>query len=479
MHDRGASPTFTAHGAAGEVTGSCHLLEVDDVRILVDCGFYQGGDELAAANAAPFGFDPAEIDVVVLTHAHLDHVGRLPLLVRRGFRGEIVATAATRELAELVLLDAARIQEEDAERAARKARRAGRDAPPPLYTIADVAWTMGFFGRTAAFSTPLPLAPGVEATFLDAGHILGSASVVVDLERWGRRVTFSGDVGSPGRPIMRDPTPPPPSDVLVMESTYGDRRHRSLEASVEELYEAISATVAAGGNVVVPTFALERAQEILYFIREGCESGRLPARLPVYLDSPMAISATEIFLHHPEAVDAETYALVEAGVDPFRPPGLVMTRDVQSSRAINEVRGAVILAGSGMATGGRVRHHLKHNLWRPECAVVFVGFAARGTPARRIIDGAKTIRILGEEIAVRARIYTINGFSAHADHDELLAWARSAGERCDVFLVHGEPERGMDVLARDLERRGHRVVEAEAHRPYPLDGRDPKEGESA
>jgi len=463
--------TLTVHGAAGEVTGSCHLLEAGGVRVLVDCGMFQGSDDLQHDNEKPFGFDPAEIDVVLLTHAHLDHCGRIPLLVERGFRGEIVSTAATRELAELVLLDAAKLQEEDAAREARKARREGRDARPPLYTTADAAWAMGFFGRSAPYGEAIRIGPGIEATFLDAGHILGSATVVVDVTAGDtkRRITFSGDIGNHGRPIMRDPAPPPPSDYVVMESTYGDRRHRSVEASVAELYDAIDETLARGGNVVIPTFALERAQEVLYFIREACERGRLPRTMPVYLDSPMAISATEIFRHHPEAVDPETYAQLREGADPFRPPGLQMTRDVQESIQINHVHsGAVILAGSGMATGGRVKHHLKHNLWRPECAVVFVGYAAKGTPARAIIDGAKHIHLFGERIAVRARIYTINGFSAHADHDELIEWVSHAGHPREVMLVHGERHRGMDALAHDLRKRGLEVAEPKAHQPYRL-----------
>ncbi len=463
--------TLTIHGAAGEVTGSCHLLEANGVRILVDCGMFQGSDDLEHDNEQPFGFDPAAIDVLVLTHAHLDHCGRIPLLVKRGFRGEIVATSATRELAELVLLDAAKLQEEDAERDARKARREGREPKEPLYTTADAAWAMGFFGRNATYGEAIRIGPGIDATFLDAGHILGSATVVVDVTTGDevRRITFSGDIGNHGRPIMRDPTPPPPSDYVVMESTYGDRRHKSVQASVTELYEAIDDTLRRGGNVIIPTFALERAQEVLYFIREACEDGRLPRAMPVYLDSPMAISATEIYLHHPEAVDPDTYRQLQKGDDPFRPPGLQMTRDVQASMQINHVHGgAVILAGSGMATGGRVKHHLKHNLWREECSVVFVGYAAKGTPARAIIDGADEIRLFGEEIKVRARIYTINGFSAHADHDELIEWVSHAGTPREVFLVHGERHRGMDALAHDLRAKGYRVGEPKAHHPYRL-----------
>jgi metallo-beta-lactamase family protein len=303
----------------------------------------------------------------------------------------------------------------------------------------------------AAYGTPLEVAPGIRATFLDAGHILGSACILVELREGDRerRVLFSGDLGSSGRPILRDPTPPPEVDVVVMESTYGDRLHRDLEASVVELHGAIRDTVERGGNVILPTFALERAQEILYFLREGSEAGVLPRDLEVFLDSPMAISATEIFGRHPECYDRETAAVFQQGRDPFALPGLHFTRQSSASMRINQIRGgAVVMAGSGMCTGGRVRHHLRHNLARHQSSVIFVGFAARGTLARAIIDGAKRVRIYGEDIAVRARIHTINGFSAHADQAELLAWhATTRAKR--TFLVHGE-EEPMRVLARRL-----------------------------
>jgi len=432
------------HGADRGVTGSCHLIDCGGRRILIDCGLYQGGRELNEENAEPFGFDPATIDLVLLTHAHLDHCGRLPLLVKRGFRGEIVATAATQELARLVMLDAAHLQEEEARYRGRRAARHGTDheAGTPLYTLLDALDAIGRFGRAARYGQALDLAPGLRATFLDAGHILGSASVFLELKDADnrRRLLFSGDLGNAGRPLLRDPTIPPRVDAVVMETTYGDRRHKAFRPSIDELYEAIAATFERGGNVIIPTFALERAQEILYYLREGVESGRLSRSTQVFLDSPMAISATEIFERHPECYEPATRALFRRGRDPFRPPGLHFTRDASQSMALNTIRsGAVIMAGSGMCTGGRVRHHLKHNLWRREASVVFVGYAARGTLARRIIDGAKQIHIFGEEIPVRAHIHTINGFSAHADRDELLAWhAHTRAKR--TFLVHGEDD---------------------------------------
>jgi metallo-beta-lactamase family protein len=431
------------HGAAQQVTGSCHLLECAGKRVLIDCGLYQGGREIDEENAQDFGFDPSSIDFVLLTHAHLDHCGRLPLLAKRGFRGEIVSTAASRELARLVMLDAARLHEEEAARAARHhAHGIVGGAASPLYTVLDALNVLEFFGRTAAYATPLDLAPGIRATFLDAGHILGSASVLLEVEEAGirRRLGFSGDIGNAGRPLLRQPTAPPNVDIVVMETTYGDRLHKPLGASVEELYGAIGHTLQAGGNVIVPTFALERAQELLLFIKSGIESGRLPHEMQVFLDSPMAISATAIFAHHPECYDNATRELFIHGHDPFAVPGLHLIRDAADSISLNRITGgAVIIAGSGMCTGGRVRHHLKHNLGRHNCAVVFVGYAGLGTPARRIIDGASSITLFGEEIPVRARVYTINGFSAHADQRDLLRWQEQTGAK-RTFLVHGDPE---------------------------------------
>jgi metallo-beta-lactamase family protein len=442
------------HGADKGVTGSCHLVECAGKRILIDCGLYQGRRELDEENAEPFGFDAAAIDCVLLTHAHLDHCGRLPLLAKRGFRGEIVTTAASRELARLVLLDAAHLQEEDAARRKRQGSRhkevGGRG---PLYTIEDALNTFDLFGRKTDYDVPLDVADGVRASFLDAGHILGSASVLLELEEQGekRSVLFSGDLGNAGRPLLREPATPPVVDAVVMETTYGDRLHRALGPSVEELYAAIDDAFHRGGNVVIPTFALERAQEILYFLHAAVESGRLPRSMQVFLDSPMAISATAIFERHPECYNASTRGLFAGGRDPFSLPGLHMTRETSESMALNRVTGgAVIMAGSGMCTGGRVRHHLKHNLGRSASAVVFVGYAAEGTLARRIIDGADTVGIFGEQIAVRAAVHTINGFSAHADQAELLAWhAHTRAPR--TFLVHGEPKSAQrfGALLRD------------------------------
>jgi metallo-beta-lactamase family protein len=436
------------HGADRDVTGSCHLIEVAGKRLLIDCGLFQGNRELDEENEVPFRFDPTSIDFVLQTHAHLDHCGRLPLLAKRGFRGEIIATPPTRELVRIVLEDAARIEEEDAARRARWRARsasrpngASRDAvATPLYTGDDVRSVLDLFGRTVNYRAPIALGAGLQVSFHDAGHILGSASVLIEAADGGRtrRILYSGDIGNRGRPILADPAPPP-ADIVVMETTYGDRAHRSVKESVEELVTAIAATLQRGGNVVIPSFALERTQEILYFLREATASGRLPRNMPVFLDSPMAASAVEVYRRYPQFFDEAAAALVAAGSNPFDIPGLRMTRGREESMAINRIAGgAVIIAGSGMCTGGRVRHHLMHNLSRVASSIIFVGFAARGTPARAIIDGAHTIQLLGEELPVRAHIHTINGFSAHADQAELLNWHALAGGAERTILVHGE-----------------------------------------
>ena len=461
------------HGADQGVTGSCHLVTCGGKRILIDCGLYQGGHELDEENHQPFGFDPATVNYLLLTHAHLDHCGRIPLLVKRGFQGEIITTSASRDLAKLVMLDAAHLQEEEAEWRMRKAARRARGkdkvkAIEPLYTTLDALTSLDYFGRTALYDEPLQLDAGIRATFIDAGHILGSASIVLDLEEQGRRrrVLFSGDLGYGGRVILRDPTPPPHADVVVMETTYGDRRHKQLQPSIEELYEAIHDTFRRGGNVIIPSFALERTQEILYYLREGINGGVLPGSIQVFLDSPMAISATEIFRRHMECFDPDACDLFCEGRDPLNFRGLHFIRETAQSMALNQISGgAVIIAGSGMCTGGRVRHHLKHNLWRGNSSVVFVGYAARGTLARRIVDGAKKVTIFGEEIPVRARIYTIGGFSAHADCEELYRWHQHTGNPGKTCLVHGEPP-AMQAFARRL--KGTEVVMPELHEVFGL-----------
>ncbi|MBR7799626.1 MBL fold metallo-hydrolase RNA specificity domain-containing protein [Undibacterium fentianense] len=444
------------HGANRDVTGSCHLIECAGKKILIDCGLFQGGKELADENREPFGFDPASIDMMLLTHAHLDHCGRLPLLVKYGFKGEIITTAATKDLARLVLLDSAHLQEAEAklrEKQHQRHKSHKSHHEPPLYTLYEVTRCFDFFGRVAHYKKPLSISAGITATFFDAGHILGSASILLELKEAGQscRIVFSGDLGSQGRKILRDPQIPPSADIAVIETTYGNRLHRSLRASVKEFYQAITETFQQGGNVVIPSFALERTQEILWYLREGIEKGKLPASMQVFLDSPMAISATEIFRQHPECFDEEAYDFLQHHRDPFAFNNLHITRDIVDSMAINRITsGAVIIAGSGMCNGGRIRHHLKHHLWRKNASIVFVGFAAKGTLARQIIDGEPTVRLLGEDIDVNAKVYTINGFSAHADQAELLSWLDQL-KPTHTFLVHGE-EEVMQDFAKKIRR---------------------------
>jgi len=456
------------HGADQNVTGSCHLLDCAGKRILIDCGLYQGKRELVKENSQPFGFDPASIDYLLLTHAHLDHCGRIPLLVKRGFTGEIITTSASVELARLVMLDSAGLQEEEARYQLRKAKRRGKKKYKniePLYSTLDALNSLDYFARKASYNQALEVAPGINVTFLDAGHILGSASIYFELQEDGQqhRLLFSGDLGYSDRAILRNPAVPPEVDTVVMETTYGDRLHKQLQPSIDEFYDVVNETLGRGGNVIIPTFAMERAQEVLYYLREGVESQLIKYYTNVFLDSPMAISATEIFARHPECFDAETLKLAP---HPFHLPGLHFTRETAESMAINKIdSGAIIMAGSGMCTGGRVRHHLKHNLWGRKNSIVFVGFAAGGTLARRIIDGASRVRIFGEDIPVRASIHTIGGFSAHADQAELLAWHGKTGDPKRTFLVHGE-EESMRIFAGKLTNT--HVEIPELHQTYDL-----------
>ncbi len=353
-----------------------------------------------------------------------------------------MATAATFELARLVVLDSTNLHLEEVRHRHRHRPQHGAAVAGELYSMVDTLAVIGRFGRAASYGRSLALAPGIDVTFFDAGHIAGSASILLELQGGGQKRTllFSGDLGNAGRPLLREPATPASADYVVMETTYGNRRHRDYASSVEELYEAIDATLVRGGNVLIPTFALERAQEILFALHKAVTQRRFPRSLPVFLDSPMAMSATEIYRKHPEAFP-EAVSRSLANDDPFSLPNLTCTPETSDSAAINRIAGgAIILAGSGMCTGGRIRHHLRHNLANSNAGVVFVGFAAHGTLARQIIDGARRVKIFGEEVAVRAKVHTINGFSAHADQAELEAWhGRIAGVR-RTFLVHGEIE---------------------------------------
>ena len=442
-------------GAAKTVTGSCYLIEYQNKKILVDCGMFQGHDE--HLNYEPFGFEPSELDMVLLTHAHLDHSGRLPKLVREGFEGRILSTSATLDLARIMLLDAAKLQEEEAETTSRRNLRRGMEPVEPLYDVGDAIETISFFGPGVKYDTRLEIYPGLYVTFRDAGHILGSS--FLEIEADGKRLIFSGDLGNRDKPIVRDPESPKLHDVdhIFIESTYGNRLHKSIEESKHELLNAIKDTFERGGNVIIPSFAIERAQDLLYFIREFKETGEISRDTKVFLDSPLAIQATKIFRAHRECFDDEANELLKQHKDPFNFPGLIITRNVEASKEINKIEsGAIIIAGSGMCTGGRVKHHLKHNLWREECSVIFVGFQAKGTLGREIVDGKDEVEIYGERIKVRAKIYTINGFSAHADRDILLDWLAKTNPRGVVHPVHGEEET-INIFEKSINELGYKT----------------------
>jgi len=449
---------ITSYGAAEGVTGSCHMVEAGGLNLLVDCGLFQGRREDEDRNSAPLPFDASQIDFVLLTHGHLDHCGRLPLLGKAGFEGSILSTPATREIARAILLDSAHLQTEEASRRRRRARRTGKPHSPPLYTVQDALYALDQFDPRPRYGGKLKLSDDVEITFRDAGHVLGSAFIEIRApeQEGAKSVVFSGDLGNLGQHVVGDPSPLPRSDLVVVEGTYGDRNHRSVSDSVDELARVVTQVLERGGNVVIPTFALERAQDVLFYLGELRREQRIP-RCPIFLDSPLAIDITRAYRRYATYLDAVVQEMIESGEDPFSFDGVEFTRTTEDSRRINDVQGSIILAGSGMCQGGRVTHHLKHNLWDEESAVVFVGYQASGTLGRRIVEGAKSVRIHGEEVAVRASVHTIGGFSAHADQAGLLRWLKPcSGGR--ALLVHGE-ERALIELRAKVQI----VLEMEAH----------------
>jgi len=437
-------PRLTFLGAAQNVTGSRYLLEVGGSRILVDCGLYQERD-LLARNWDPFPVPPASIDTLLLTHAHVDHCGYLPRLVHDGFHGRIVSTPVTAEVAAIVLTDSAKLQVEDAsykKKRHSREQRTGAHPEVPLYTLDDVTTTLPLFDPVG-YDTPVPIGDGITAEFRDAGHILGSSSVLVAIGTGAARRTilFSGDVGRWDKPLLNDPVAAVGADWIVVESTYGDRLHEQTGQIREHLAAVITETRQRGGNIIVPSFALERTQEVLWYLNDLIGLKRIP-HLLVFVDSPMAVRVTDVFEKHPEILDEQMRALMANHASPFHFSGLKLVRTVQQSKAINLISGTVmIIAGAGMCNGGRIKHHLEINISRPESTVLFVGYQAVGTLGRQILDGRPEVRLFGQMHPVRAKIENIPGFSAHADRDELTRWLSGMQKPPRrVFVTHGEPE---------------------------------------
>lgn len=447
---RPTSPILTFLGAAGTVTGSRFLVEHRETRVLLDAGLFQGFKQLRLLNREPFPVEPATLDAVVLTHAHLDHSGYLPALVRAGFRGPVYVTANTAALAAIVLRDAARLQEEDADYANRKGFSRHHPALP-LYTVADADAAIRLF-RPVEFGRPTPVADGLQVTMRHAGHILGAASLLVELPG-GRTLFVSGDVGRPEHPLLRSPDPFPDVDVALLESTYGDRRHPPEPAALEQLARLISRTAGRGGVVVIPAFAVDRTEIILRAIRQLVQEQRIPF-LPVYVDSPMALDVLNVYRRAIRDGDPELLP-IDADPDPFDPGTLHEARALEASIALHALEyPSIIISAAGMATGGRVVHHLSHRLPNPRNSIALVGFQADGTRGRLLADGARTIKMLGRHVPVRAEVEMIEGFSVHADGDELLEWARPARPPSTTYVVHGEPDASATIRDRLDEELG-------------------------
>jgi metallo-beta-lactamase family protein len=442
-------------GAARTVTGSCYVMETQGHRFAVDCGMHQGMGETENRNYDPDIYEPQRIEFFLITHAHIDHSGLLPLMAKKGFRGKIYTTPPTRDLLEIMLLDSAHIQETEAQWKTKKRLRQGANRMQPLYTQEDARAVFPLF-VVEKYNQPFEPFPGLKVNFQDAGHILGASVAELWVKENGKesKIVFSGDIGRPAQLLVEDPSQIRLADYLFLESTYGDRDHKDEAQSLNELAEAIAFSYARKEKVIIPSFAVERAQEVIYSLYLLSKDGRLPKDMPVYLDSPLAIQATEIFRRHPEYLDEPTRKILGKGEDPLSMPQLRYSQTAQESMAINELQGtAIIISASGMAEAGRIRHHLRHNLWREGASVVFVGFQALGTTGRKIVDGAKTVHFFNEEIAVKAKIYTINGFSAHAGQSQILDWLGHFQTRdMKIILIHGE-YKAQQVLAELIRKR--------------------------
>ncbi|EPR31585.1 Beta-Casp domain containing protein [Alkalidesulfovibrio alkalitolerans DSM 16529] len=442
-------------GASRTVTGSCYVVEAGGVRFAVDCGMHQGNRDIEKRNRDMAPYEPEKIEFVLVTHAHIDHTGLLPRLVKHGFKGPIYCTPPTADLLEIMLLDSAHIQEMEAEWENKKRLRHGRPPVEALYTKDDVTRTLPLI-KPVAYNAEFEPAAGVKVLYRDAGHILGSAFINVTAVNNGSSTSlvFSGDLGRPNQLLVSDPEVARSADYLFVESTYGDRDHKNEENSRDELAAAIAHAYKNREKCIIPAFAVERSQEIIYTLWLLAKEGKLPKEMPVFLDSPLAIRATEIFKKHPEYMDDEVRELMQNGDSPFDLPNLVYTRSTADSQRINEHKGAaVVISASGMCNAGRIKHHLRHNLWRHGASIVFVGFQAQGTPGRHIVDGAKKIRLLGEEVAVHAKVFTIGGFSAHAGQSQIMEWIGNFDNPgMEVFLVHGE-QKAQTILSEMIRER--------------------------
>lgn len=446
-------------GAAKTVTGSSYLLEAKGCKLLVDCGMFQGHSKEDAMNAEAFPFNPAELDFVILTHSHIDHSGRIPKLYVDGFKGRIFATKATTELCAIMLPDSGHIQEFENEWTNRKRTRAGLPPVEPLYTFQDAVDCIQLF-ESVKYGEVVTICGGVKARFNDAGHILGSSIVELWVEENGAetKLVFSGDLGNKGIPILRDPTIIESADYLIIESTYGNRLHHDIDTKLDRFVDIISDTVKKGGNVVIPSFAVGRTQEIIYDLNkqysEKSEKVKEILNIPVYVDSPLAVSATQVFRKNLDCFDEEAQEYIRNGDNPLDFPGLQFTQSADESRALNEKKESVIIiSASGMCEAGRIKHHLKHNLWRKESSVIFVGYQAEGTLGRKLVDGAKKVKIFGEDITVNARIEMIEGFSGHADMNGLLDWIGKFNRKpAKIFIVHGE-ETVMNEFSASINQR--------------------------
>lgn len=455
-------------GAAISVTGSCHLITTDKYKILLDCGQFQGNKTMEAMNFEGFGFEPAEIDMVFLSHAHIDHSGRLPLLVKRGYRGSIYCTDATADLVDIMLKDSGYIHEKEAEWENRKARRAGRKMVEPLYTADDAEASLEYL-KPVLYGQRITINEDIKVRYNDAGHILGSSIIELWITESGEehKLVFSGDIGVKGRPILRDPAIIEEADYLVMEATYGNRLHDVNEKTIEDFIAAILKTTRRGGTVVIPSFAVGRTQELIYqlnrFYEEHSEYKQELDNIMVYVDSPLATSATEIFKRNAQAFDQETKDYILRGDNPLDFKNLRFTRSSEESIALNfNEEPKIIISASGMCEAGRIKHHLKHNLWNPKSSVIFVGYQAEGTLGRSIVSGDKDVTVLGEKIHVNAEIINFEGFSGHADRDGLLEWLRGfRQEPHHIFLVHGETEAKKGFAEYVKEKLGYicKVIE--------------------